>query len=299
MALFAFGCSFTNYNWPTWADIIGKEFEHYENWGKTGGGNQFMFQSIMECVAKNKISKDDTVIVMWTNVSREDRYMNGEWVTPGNIFTQYIYPQSFVKKFADMRGYFIRDFNTILATQTILKSIGCKFYFLSMVSLLTPHQYYHEPSDQADDLLIYFEPLLQQIKPSVHEIVFNFDWTSRPFAVADLTLRQQHYRDIRDPNWPEWKTETGDEEASFIANLSDKIKKECLERYQLDLYHNSKPQHQRDDYHPTPLEHLEYLEKVLPEILITEPTKQWVESMDNEIRRLGSCIWNRNSPERW
>jgi hypothetical protein len=72
MAFFAFGCSFTNYSWPTWADMIGKEFESYENWGKSGGGNQFIFNSLMECVVKNKISKDDTVIIMWTNISRED-----------------------------------------------------------------------------------------------------------------------------------------------------------------------------------------------------------------------------------
>ena len=299
MKFFAFGCSFTQYYMPTWADIIGREFKHYENWGAVGGGNQFIFHSLMECVAKNKITKDDTVIVMWTNVAREDRYLNGTWVTPGNIFTQFTYPQEFVKEFADIRGYFIRDFNTILATQTILNNIGCKFYFLSMVSLLNPYQYYHEPSEQIDDILAFFKPVLQQIRPSVHEVIFNFDWTSRPFELDKLTFRQQHYREIRDPSWPEWKTNTGVDEASFIANLSDKIKKECLELFQLDLYHNTNPQHQRYNDHPTPLEHLEYLEKVLPEITISQSTKQWTQSMEDEVRRWGRCKWDTKSPERW
>ena len=34
--LFTFGCSFTNYAWPTWADFLGLEFEHFENWGVSG-----------------------------------------------------------------------------------------------------------------------------------------------------------------------------------------------------------------------------------------------------------------------
>ena len=29
--LFAFGCSLTFYWWPTWADILVREFDHFEN----------------------------------------------------------------------------------------------------------------------------------------------------------------------------------------------------------------------------------------------------------------------------
>ena len=29
---FAFGCSYTEYFWPTWPDIIGQEIPYYENW---------------------------------------------------------------------------------------------------------------------------------------------------------------------------------------------------------------------------------------------------------------------------
>ena len=41
---FAFGCSFTSYYWPTWADIIGQEFsDRYYNLAMCGAGNEFMF----------------------------------------------------------------------------------------------------------------------------------------------------------------------------------------------------------------------------------------------------------------
>ena len=39
--LITFGCSFTDYSWPTWADIIALDREvEYENWAIGGGGNQ-------------------------------------------------------------------------------------------------------------------------------------------------------------------------------------------------------------------------------------------------------------------
>ena len=42
--VFAFGCSFTCYRWPTWADLIGKQCEgaEFRNYGKSGAGNLFI-----------------------------------------------------------------------------------------------------------------------------------------------------------------------------------------------------------------------------------------------------------------
>ena len=32
--LFTFGCSYTRYNWPTWADIIADDLQiPFQNWG--------------------------------------------------------------------------------------------------------------------------------------------------------------------------------------------------------------------------------------------------------------------------
>ena len=43
--IFTFGCSFTNYLWSTWANILGYEFREAEfyNFGKSGAGNQYIF----------------------------------------------------------------------------------------------------------------------------------------------------------------------------------------------------------------------------------------------------------------
>lgn len=59
--LFTFGCSFTNYMWPTWADILAIEFDSYRNWGRIGAGNHFIFYSLLECINRNEITADDAM----------------------------------------------------------------------------------------------------------------------------------------------------------------------------------------------------------------------------------------------
>lgn len=179
-----FGCSFTRYYWPTWADILSKEMPNTEcfNYGKSGAGNPFMFYSLMEAHAKYTLSKDDLVIIMWTNTAREDRYVQKNWLTPGNIYTQTTYDDSFVKKFADDRGYLIRDLSIIRGAKEALENMGVDYSFLSMVPIANIGQYSLKLNHSDEDVLAANADLLAMIKPSVFEVVFNFDWTSRPFA---------------------------------------------------------------------------------------------------------------------
>ena len=75
--LFAFGCSFTNYRWSTWADCLAPEFDNFENWGQSGAGNEFIFNSVMEADQRQQFGTGDTVIVCWTTSTRDtDMSMN-------------------------------------------------------------------------------------------------------------------------------------------------------------------------------------------------------------------------------
>ena len=79
---YAFGDSYTKYYWPTYADIIGHNMQGlYQNWGLKGAGNHYIFNSIVECNQRDKFTSDDLVIVMWTGVTREDRYVDNHWST--------------------------------------------------------------------------------------------------------------------------------------------------------------------------------------------------------------------------
>jgi hypothetical protein len=130
--LFAFGCSFTNYRWSTWADCLAPEFNYFENWGQAGGGNHYIFNSVMEADQRHNFGASDTVIVCWTNVMREDRYTD-RWQTLGNVTTCSIYNESYVRDAISERGCLIRDLAMVKATQVLLKQKrNVRWQFLSM-----------------------------------------------------------------------------------------------------------------------------------------------------------------------
>lgn len=223
--LFTFGCSFTQYFWPTWADILGREFDHFENWGKLGGGNQFIFNSVIECSLRNKFTSDDTVAIMWTNVTREDRYIQDKWETHGNVFTTYFYSPEFLHRYFDIKGCFVRDLAAIHATQNYLKSLGVNTIFLSMVPIKNYDQYTIAELGTVQPLFDLYKSCLDDIRSSVYEKVFNFKW---------------------------------------------------------------RPKDQ--DMHPTPAEHLKYLEEVVPEIPISEANRLWTKALDSV------NTWQTNQP---
>ena len=235
---FTFGCSFTEYAWPTWADIVGQEFDEYENWGRCGAGNLFISNQVVECHLKNTISANDTVAIMWTNITREDRYINRIWETHGNILTGEFFPDTYIKQIFDVRGFYVRDLALMYSTKVLLESIGCKYYFFSMVPVGNSDQYnYTANSDLAeiDDLLISYSELLNSFYPSVFEEIFNFNWQSKTLLSG-------------------------------------------AERF---------------DNHPTPMEHLQYIKQVAPELyaLISSDTFKWVSEVNTLVEQNQWGCW--------
>ena len=139
--LFAFGCSFTNYYWPTWVDIVAQELQiPYYNYGQAGAGNQYIFNKLMQADSYYQFDKNDLVIVCWTNVAREDRYAHGHWETPGNIYTQSSYDEKFVRQWADPVGYAVRDFATIKAVAGFLSGRQTQHHFLEFIDCIVPRR---------------------------------------------------------------------------------------------------------------------------------------------------------------
>lgn len=134
--VFAFGCSFTNYKWPTWADVISFEYPdvEYYNFGKAGGGNLFIFSTIMAANKKYRFTQDDLVLIMWSTFSREDRYIQRGWETPGNIFTQGYYDKEFIKKYICVKGCVVRDLALISSMQLTMDALPCDTLMLKSVN---------------------------------------------------------------------------------------------------------------------------------------------------------------------
>ena len=203
--LFTFGCSFTNFFWPTWADILGREFDVFENWGENGAGNCFMLHSLTECNRRNQLTADDTVIVMWSSIDRFDRWVKGSWNLEGGVYNnQPEYTKQFIDNFADPTGFLLRDLSIVSATVHMLERIGCRWFFLSMVPLaykdysIEPDLYFYDIDQRVVEL---YQQDLAHVRPSIFEVVFNNDWYSRP-GYVDLSFYKQSYENQAGPSWP-------------------------------------------------------------------------------------------------
>ena len=167
---YAFGCSYTNYRWPTWADIIGQQMPYYENWGKLAAGNQFIFNSVVECNQSNGFNKDDLIIVMWSSIHREDRYVNNYWETTAFEQLESVYGVQWMRKYGiETRGNLIRDLAYIKSIQYLLDSTGCDYVFLNGVFLTVPKGADPGQVDLANatDVIEMYRDVLDSIKPSL------------------------------------------------------------------------------------------------------------------------------------
>ena len=168
--LFTFGCSYTNYRWSTWADCLAAEFDYFENWGQSGGGNQYIFNSVMEADQRHHFDSNDTVIVCWSTFLRDDRYIDGRWHTLGNMFSCSIYDPKYLKTQIDERGCMIRDFAYIKAVKTLLESKSdLRWRFLSLDNLAVNTAEYN-------DVIGVYNSVLESILPSYQEVLFPSGW---------------------------------------------------------------------------------------------------------------------------
>ena len=198
--LFTFGCSYTNYRWSTWADCLAPEFDYFENWGQSGGGNYYIFNSLMEADQRHKFGKNDTVIVCWSTFMRDDWYIDGRWKTVGNIYTPQIYNENYLKTHVDERGYVIRDFALIKGAKALLENrVGVDWNFLSLSNLKLGTRCEDVPGEPHDVMELYSD-VLNSILPSYQEVLYP---TGFPNRVDPHPSPAEHlaYLDVVLPGW--------------------------------------------------------------------------------------------------
>ncbi len=114
--LYTFGCSYTAFFWPTWAEIIAFDTGlPFENWALCGGGNVGMAHRMVECDIKNTFTEEDLVLPLWSTWHREDRYIHEQWSKYGNIFNdESMYNAKFRKKYWDPDNDIIKNVGTMI-----------------------------------------------------------------------------------------------------------------------------------------------------------------------------------------
>ena len=112
---FTFGCSFTRYAWPTWADILHHTNDiPVTNWALPGLGNQGILHLMLECDLKYKFTEEDLILVMWTSWTREDRFIDNQWKNVGSVFGGLFYDKKFINQYWDWDNDVIRNASAIM-----------------------------------------------------------------------------------------------------------------------------------------------------------------------------------------
>jgi len=264
--LFIFGCSHTNYHWPTWADIFAynSDFEVYQNWALSGLGNSGIFYQLMEAHSKNQFGSDDLVILMWTFLAREDRYYKDKWQHGGSIWQNSFYDADFIKKYYCERGATITELAHIQAAKIALDSWNCSYRILSSNNIFggldsyDKSQYWRENSK-------FFNALIN------NEDVSDYD-------IENIDVIKNYYEVFKDLEHP-----------AFLEYVE---KKWPIKPYTLKY----------KDNHLPPKVHLAYLPQIFKDIKIKEKTIQWVEFWHQDaISRPNKTetTWQQNLPNRF
>lgn len=240
---FAFGCSFTNYKWPTWADIISQDIPSYQNWGKPGAGNHYIFNSIIEADQRHNFNKDDLVIVMWSYKDREDRYFNKKWMNDPVSTQEKTYGTEWFKRFSsDTRGFLIRDLAFMLGAQSIIKKASWEQFCVTPLTNIDTDQIVKDGID---------------VKSFSNEHIRNF-WISIFDNLCDGTEINQYIEEK--------------DVIEVYKNLFLDINKTLEGRRS---YEQFKARNMRTDLHPTPIEALEFIDSVWADNTLTTTAREY------------------------
>ena len=279
--LFTFGCSVTSYFWPTWADILGQQWDYFENWAEMGAGNNFIFNSIVECDARNHFTPDDVILVMWSGIARIDfyqdkwRYIQNQWHKihdPDPVFEQ----QKSDLPFSSPIGYEILNYPLFVAAEKYLDSKKCNYQFSNWMSY---------PRKSKPGLL--YRDTLNRIK------FIRYDWI--PKNTSKFLYNNEIfnlYEKLKGKDWPSLNQILHQNDS--IKNLE--IKKEIEQfLYHVEGYKTLLSTHTKD-LHPFPIEHLQISKQIMPNIQIDDSTIDWITDINEKIKTNQYFVFDQHKP---
>jgi hypothetical protein len=264
--LFTFGCSMTNYWWPTWADIYGHQREHH-NWGLAGLGNLGIFLQLIEAKEKHQIGNNDEVVIMWTFLGREDRYVKDQWLAGGGVHTNRFYDDLWIKRYYCDKGSLIKELGIINAAVHVLNDLKCKWTFLSTDFLIGANAFYNEKKVDYDSILKNLKYFKDYVNEKFH-VLNDFKLNTEVINVYKKT-----FLNIRD--------------LSLYEFLIQEYKSETPVKLLFK------------DPHPTPSIFLNYIRKVFPNYIISVDCENWVLEWEEKVKKIkradesGWQVWPR------
>ena len=271
--LFTFGCSMTQYNWPTWADIAGTKWKYFENWGEAGAGNHFIFNSMIECDIKNNFTSDDTVAIMWSSPARHDYFSGNRWGHAHQVFNT----DNKIAPCPD--GYCLTTFSYIYAIDQLLKNRGIPYIMASWVDYTAIDSKFH---------LMY-----KNLLSTIHYISISQKTHQVPNLSDIDQLMQTLYNGLSGPDWPSLEEIKKNQYSTTPA-----IQKE-IEDFWKDLKKDKRVSITSTvtDKHPLPGEHLEIAKIIFPDLDLND-IKEWVQLLDIKLKNGEPVNFDKHLSER-
>ena len=198
--IFAVGCSLTRYHWPTWADILAKEFDSFENWGQTGIGNRAIVERLTELVVHRNLTEDDVILVQWSDPHRFDshvphRFPLDGWTTGGSIHNNPEYTPEWIENYWNETSYVMHTLNFIKLGISLLDSQPAKWYMTSMNDLI----------DDIDRCIIYdrYRNMFDRNEwiPPIKPVFDQSNYQKKPFKKPIRKHDKiEWYADVIDPH---------------------------------------------------------------------------------------------------
>lgn len=253
-----YGCSFTNYYWSTWADILAENLDlKLVNRGLDGCGNNFISARINHDVKSGLIEKDDVVRIMWCYYNRISDFNNLEGIT------KFVPP---TQKKSEMIKNFHTNLNIMLQCQEMLK--GNDYEFMLWLPFTqdspAPSGRYITPKE------IKNFPWQEKFEKTIHPPLVDIVMQGRLLSRIDHAVFNNDLPPIILKN---------------LKRLAKKEKKSPLELIRQQARSGDGRSAIFFDYHPTPLMHLEYLQAIYPKM-------KWKTALLDKIHRENQEVLN-------
>jgi hypothetical protein len=178
--LIFFGCSFTQYGWPTWANVIGYDQGiEYHNFGVAGLGNVGILHRMIEANAKLKFTDEDKIFILWSSWSREDRVRDQNWVAAGSIFNANNpeYSNYYIKRYWSFHNDIVKNATAIkIANDLFQKNIAWQG---SAFEIATNEAYMTKADKGSTELWEFYSKML----PELPVLLFELGNLERPFGI--------------------------------------------------------------------------------------------------------------------
>jgi hypothetical protein len=264
--LFAFGCSCTNWIWPTWADIYATQFDFFENWGLPSAGNLYIFNSIIEANKRHNFNNDDTVVVMWSGMLRFDSYFHERW----NLYD---------KEHGSIRGSEIINVGYMSAIHELFESKKVNYTFLSMSEYTIEKDIYRLYKDTIDIIKPH-------IKYHTTPLVIDIDLNCLESYKGCHGYIRDQYDYLKGPIWP-----TFEDYIKQYPTLEIDDRMKTMNSIIKNLWKRL-----QNDTHPTPVIHLKNLQHHFEDFQPDQKTIDWIYEYEDLISRSNYVIYNSNMP---